>query len=208
MIKIYNSFRISQIAKRGIYGESYIWIMTRLINIIHLPQREDRLLLVKDQLTQQNLQGCFWPGIPDIDNPKKGIAQAHKQVIKHAKQGNLHSVTIAEDDIKFTAPGAFDYFLEHEPAAFDLYLGGIYHGEIKPDNIVKDFAGLMLYTIHYRFYETFLSLPEENDIDRELAGRGKFVVCNPFVAIQHNGYSDNKKKYMDYDCCLQNRKLF
>ena len=182
--------------------------MPRFINIIHLPSREDRLQLVNSQLIQQGIYGCFWQGITDTKNPKRGIAQAHKQVVRHAREENLPSITIAEDDIKFTSPGAFDYYLQQEPDTFDLYLGGIYHGDIKPDNTVADFAGLMLYMIHQRFYDIFLSVPEGNDLDRELAGKGKFVVCNPFAATQYNGYSDNKQRYMDYDCCLQNRQLF
>lgn len=74
-----------------------------------------------------------------------------------------------------------------------MYLGGIYYGRIKDDNSVSDFAGTMLYKIHQKFYDTFLSINEEIDIDRALAGKGRFIVCNPFVAIQHEGFSDNKK---------------
>lgn len=59
-----------------------------------------------------------------------------------------------------------------------------------------------------KFYNIFLSLPEEKDIDRSLAHKGKFIVCNPFVAIQQNGFSDNQKKYQNYEMYLQNRQLF
>jgi len=31
-------------------------------------------------------------------------------VVRNAKEQNLLSITIAEDDIKFTSPGAFEYF--------------------------------------------------------------------------------------------------
>lgn len=161
-----------------------------------------------DQLTQENLKGCLWSGISNEGNPKRGIAQAHKQIVKYAKDQRWPSITIAEDDFKFTDTGAYDYFLNRAPRDFDLYLASIYHGIIKPDNSVDDFAGLTLYIISQRFYDTFLSIPEGNDIDRELAGKGKFIVCNPFVAIQHNGYSDNKRKHINYDDCLHDRELF
>lgn len=115
---------------------------------------------------------------------------------------------IAEDDIKFTAPFAFNHFLKQKPREFDLYLGGIYHGTIHSENTVEDFAGLTLYIIHQTFYDTFLSAGENTDLDRELAGKGKFIVCNPFAAIQHNGYSDNKKEFINYDDCLKGRILF
>lgn len=117
-------------------------------------------------------------------------------------------VFIAEDDIKFTARGAFEYFLQNEPQQYDIYLGGIIYGNINADNSVNDFAGAHLYKINKRFYNTFLSLPEEIDIDRTLANKGKFIVCKPFAAIQQNGFSDNQKKYRNYNRYLQNRELY
>lgn len=106
---------------------------------------------------------------------------------------------IAEDDIKFTARGAFDYFIKNEPQEYDLYLGGIIYGNINSDNTVCDFAGTHFYKIKQKFYDTFLSIPEGKDIDRLLANKGKFIVCNPFVAIQNNGFSDNQKRHQNYD---------
>lgn len=178
------------------------------MNIIHLSHRADRLALLTSELAVQDLKACIWPGILDPEDPKKGISRAHKQVVAWAKKQQLSSIIIAEDDIRFTAPGAFDHFIKTMPADFDLYLGGIYYGKIKPDNTVEDFAGTMLYIIHERFYDTFLSVDEREHIDRGLAGKGRFVVCNPFAALQHNGYSDNKGCYMNYDIYLEDRQLF
>jgi hypothetical protein len=178
------------------------------INVIHLDHRQDRLELLAAELKTQNLKACIWPGIPDSKDPKRGISQAHKRIVVWAKEQQLPSVMIAEDDIKFTAPGAFDHFMKNQPADFDLYLGGIYYGKIKEDNSVDDFAGIMLYTIHERFYDTFISVDEQEHIDRGLAGMGRFVVCNPIVALQHNGYSDNRGCYMDYNIYLSDRQLF
>lgn len=180
-----------------------------MLNIIHLSQRKDRLELLKNQLIIQGINDYkLWEGIVDQSNPAKGISKAHKQIVAWAKRENLKSVVIAEDDVKFTAKGAFNYFLKNEPTQYDLYLGGVYYGKIKEDNSVHDFAGTMLYKIHEKFYDTFLSVSEERDIDRSLANQGKFIVCNPFVAIQHEGYSDNKKAFVNYDICLKGRKLF
>ena len=58
-----------------------------------------------------------------------------------------------------------------------------------------------------RFYDVFLSVPENQNIDRALRNRGKFIVCNPLVAIQHNGFSDNIKQPCNYDIHLKG-KLF
>jgi len=180
-----------------------------MLNIIHLSGREDRLELINNQLiTQEIVDYKFWEGIVDPENPARGIAKAHKQIVLWAKQQKLTSVMIAEDDVKFTAKGAFDYFKKNEPDDYDLYLGGIYYGKIKEDNSVSDFGGAMLYMIRENFYDTFLSVNEERDIDRSLSNKGKFIVCNPFTAIQHEGFSDNKKAYVNYEMCLKGRKLF
>lgn len=179
------------------------------LHIIHLKHRTDRGQLLDIQLFEQNIVNFkLWEGVLDEENPKRGIAKAHKQIIEWARNQNLPSITIAEDDIKFSAPGAFEYFIKNEPKEYDLYLGGIMYGNINSDNSVNDFAGIHLYKINQNFYDTFLSLSEEKDVDRSLAGKGKFIVCNPFAAIQHNGFSDNKKKYQKYDRYLEGRQFF
>ena len=110
----------------------------------------------------------------------------------------LSEITIAEDDVLFTADGAFTYYLQSKPSTFDLYMGGVTYGELLHDNTVTDFAGTHLYTIHQNFYSIFLDQNGETDIDRALKNKGKFVVCNPMVAIQRNGLSDNRRKELDY----------
>lgn len=179
------------------------------LHIIHLKARKDRAQLLDQQLIEQNITNYkIWKGVEDNENPKRGIAKAHKQIIKWANNQNLPSILIAEDDIKFTARQAFEYFIKNEPNDFDLYLGGITHGKINTDNSVTDFAGTHFYKINKKFYNTFLSLPEDKDIDRSLAHKGKFIVCNPFIAIQQNGFSDNQRKYQNYELYIQNRQLF
>lgn len=178
------------------------------MHIIHLSERKDRVSLFDCQLFSQNLKGCIWPGILDLENPKRGIAKAHKQIVLYAKQQNLASIIIAEDDIKFTDIGSFDYFLDNEPLDYDLYLGGVYFGDIQIDNKIEDFSGLTLYKIRQSFYDTFLSISEDKDLDRALSGKGKFIVCDPFVAIQYNGFSDNVKQEVNYDKHLLGKRLF
>lgn len=182
--------------------------MSQFINIIHLTERDDRLVHLTSELEIQGLKACIWPGIRASPDPRTGIAMAHCQIIWHAKAEGLGSIIIAEDDVKFTAPGAFEFYIKQIPEDYDLYLGGILYGNILQNNIVEDFAGTFLYTIHEKFYDRFLSIQGPGDIDRLLAGKGRFIVCNPFAAIVHNGYSDNKCRHMNYDCYTKNRKLF
>ncbi|MBL0096190.1 MAG: hypothetical protein IPP46_06550 [Bacteroidetes bacterium] len=179
------------------------------VHIIHLKHRKDRLQLLDLEIVKQNiLNYTIWEGILDIENPKRGIAKAHKKIVEWARNQNLQSILIAEDDVKFTAPRAFEYFLQNEPKEYDLYLGGIAYGNINSDNSTDDFSGAHFYKINQKFYDIFLSVPEEKDIDRSLANKGKFIVCDPFIAVQQNGFSDNQKREQNYDLYLQNRRLF
>ena len=179
------------------------------LHIINLKHRSDRLYLLKEELAFQEITNYkLWKGILDTQGPKVGIAKAHKQIVKWAKKLNLESIVIAEDDIIFTDKGAYNYFIEHTPLEYDLYLGGIYYGHIENDRSVPDFSGLTLYRIHKRFYDKFLSCDDLGDLDRQLAAKGKFIVCDPFVVKQRVGFSDNILKYIDYDLYLEGRKFF
>ncbi len=179
------------------------------LNIIHLPQRRDRWQILMKELYQQGIANYkVWDGILDTHNTAKGISKSHKQIVKYAKYNNLPEVLIAEDDLKFTDKEAFKFYLHRKPIDYDLYLGSIYLGELAQDNTVRDFSGLIFYTVNQRFYETFLSIPEHDNLDRLLRNTGKFIVCNPFTVIQHNGVSDNAKQYCNYDHYLEGRILF
>jgi hypothetical protein len=180
-----------------------------VLNIIHLERRKDRWVNLEKQLSEQNIVDFkIWEGNDDVQNPKRGIARAHKQIVNWAKSQNLSSVIIAEDDIKFTSQVSYWHFLQNDPEEYDLYLGGIIYGKINSNNLVNDFSGLHLYIIKSRFYDTFLSMPEELDLDRSLAGKGIFKVCYPMVAIQKNAFSDNQRKNQSYVCYLSDKELF
>ncbi len=103
---------------------------------------------------------------------------------------------------KFNAVN-YNYNLSKFSATFRVTFG-----QLLPDHTVTDFAGTHLYTIHQDFYSTFLNQNGEIDIDRALKNKGKFVVCNPMVAIQRNGFSDNRKKVMNYSIYFQGRSLY
>jgi len=182
--------------------------MAESLHIIHLNHRKDRMALLERELKKQCISVCLWPGIPDPENPKRGISQAHKQIVQYAQRESLPYITIAEDDIYFTDQGAYDYFLQHIPADYDLYLGSIYYGNLQSDHSVTDFAGLTIYRIHQKFYSVFLAADEQQNLDRALAGKGKFIVCDPFIALQHNGYSDHQKCYVNYKDYIKDKKLY
>lgn len=139
----------------------------------------------------------------------RGVSNAHKQIVKFAKDSQLKEICIGEDDMKFLGKGAFEYYISNKQTDYDLYLGNIFSGTLREDNTVENFAGLTLYFIHERFYDTFLSTDELQHLDRAMEGhRGKYVVCNPMVTTQQEGFSDNKKEWGKYDEYLQDYKLF
>lgn len=179
------------------------------LNVIHLRHRQDRMELLLKQLKEQQIKDYqIWPGVICSHSPQSGISKAHKQIVNQAKQQGLPEVLIAEDDIKFTAPGAFRYFLENSPAEYDLYLGGLSFGKLSEEKQVTDFAGLLLYMVNSRFYDTFLAANESEHLDRSLRSKGKYFACDPQPSVEHTTYSDNLKMQIDLTKAYQGRNLF
>lgn len=179
-----------------------------IANIIHNSKDKER----KDRLTLEFHRQKwvpevrFWPAV-FLEKPYMGIMEAHKQVVRWAKENNEPCVWIMEDDIRIPNIYGLEYFLENQPDDFDIYLGGIYSGSILQNNLVHTFAGLHCYLVNERFYDKFLNLPPTAHLDRALRGKGRFVVCNPFAAIQHNGFSYNTGKTENYDHHLTKYKI-
>lgn len=177
------------------------------LNII-CGNRAERLPRLYRELEIQGIENYeLWQGVflPSI---KKSINLAHKQIVEYANVAGWEEVCIAEDDIEFTHPNSWNYFLNQKPKDFDIYLSMVYLGQPDENGIVKDFTGLTLYIVSRRFYETFLSVDENEHIDRALMGLGKYVVCHPFIAKQHNGWSSNTGKMENYDELLKNRQFY
>lgn len=175
-------------------------------NVINI--RPDRVPRLLDEFKRQGIKDYnLWDGIYDRKTVQENINCAHKQIVEWAKEECLSKVLIMEDDISFTDTKAFDYYLQNEPSDYDIYLGGIYLGIIK-NGVVDAFTGMHCYIVHERFYDTFLSTPTKMHVDHSLKGLGKYIVCDPFIAVQFNGWSDNSQKYCNYDVLLENRKLY
>jgi hypothetical protein len=173
-----------------------------IVHTINLEHREDRRASFNQEALVQGFKPKFWSGIYDRKNPKRGICKSHKQIIQFAKDNHLASIIVAEDDCKFTDREAFDYYLEKTPTDFDLYLGMTYVAEYKGNRVVNGMSGShTLYTVHERFYDFYLSIPDDVHIDRYLgqfAWKYKYLTCYPMVVQQTGGYSDNLKRTMSY----------
>jgi hypothetical protein len=178
-------------------------------HVIHLSKRTDRLaLLISEFQNQKITEYQIWEGIVDPTLPARGISQAHKQIVAYAQKLKMPEILICEDDIHFTAKGAFQFFISNKPRDYDIYLGGISEGDLKKDGTVKDFSGLTIYLINQKFYDLFLSMPENLNLDRALCNKGKFIVSNPLIAVQYNGFSDHLKQFCDYTDHLIGKKLY
>lgn len=177
------------------------------LNIIkgNRTERHDRLTR---EVRAQGVESIrYWDGIY-MPSVKASINAAHKQIIRYAKLAEWDRVAVAEDDIRFSAPGAWQYYLEQMPSDFDIYLGMVYLGEPDHNGLVESFTGMTLYTVHQRFYDKFISVPDHDHIDRLMSGLGRFVVCSPFVCDQYDGHSSNTGKYEEYGPLTRNRQFF
>lgn len=172
--------------------------------------RDERRPLIEKEMKEQRITNYrLWEGVHDKNSVVRSISLGHRMIVEYAKARGFKEVTIAEDDCRFLGKGAWEYYLNNKPKDFDLYLSCVYLGDIKPDNTVDSFCGLILYTISERFFDTFLSVDGDIHLDRALSGKGKFCVCNPFAAIQHdNIFSSNSGKVEDYSWQLRNYQLY
>jgi len=196
-----------------------------LINILHLsadkcielgPQaiaaEEKRRQSYLEEMATQRAKFVVHDGF--VDRPVfKGISKSHKQIVQYAKDNNLPSIVIMEDDCKFTHPDSYKYFLKNTPQDYDLYFGLIYHGSINEEyRVMNGFSGgLTLYRINRRFYDTFLSVSYKNHLDNqlgELAWNHKYYVCPEFCCTQPGGYSYNHRRELYYDEYLRNKVLY
>lgn len=181
--------------------------MHQRLNII-TGHRPERMPVLANELETQGITNYrFWDSVY-LPSVKASINAAHRQIIEYAKLAEFPDVIVAEDDVKFSAPGAWEYFLSKKPRYFDIYLGGIFIGEPDENGDVKEFTGMTMYCVSERFYSRFLAVDPNEHIDVALAGRGHYVVCDPFVVTQHDGHSTNTGKFEKYGELQQNRIFF
>jgi hypothetical protein len=180
------------------------------LHIIHNPDDLKRINQLEKELSNQGIDNYYlWDAVYDERGTYQGINKAHKQIVRWAKENDLPFVTVAEDDLLFFDKGAYEYYLNNEPKEYDLYLSGIFLGEIDENNETKKFTGLSLYRVKNNYYNTFLQAEENEHLDIALSYQGgKFIVCNPFTVRQHNGYSTNEKRFLNYDFMFSQRKIF
>lgn len=164
----------------------------------------DKLPLVLMELESQALfLHKVWEPV-QANTVVESINLSFKRIVQYAKDKRLPEVCIVEDDLMFCGPGSWDYFLNSKPTEFDIYLGGTYlidnPDSYKPPRIkVKEHVGNQCIVVAERYYDTFLSVPNQAHIDTVHRGLGEFYVCFPFIALQRPGYSSNHKEKVNYN---------
>lgn len=182
------------------------------INIIYdcrYPEDYERLL--GEFITQGITDYRFWTCVMDKDSIVASINASHKMLVKHARDLKLPYIIIAEQDLQFTHPNSWKYFLEKKPDNYDLYLACSYIKNVNPNSEIVDnlICGFHLYIIHERYYDSFLAVPDNEHIDTAVGDlKGNFVFCKPFPALQRIGFSSNNKTIVDYNKILLPEEIY
>ena len=178
------------------------------LNIIFDERRPERYYPLLGEFERQKITD--FEIFPCIIRPKvlESITSSFKMIVMLAKDNGLKEVAIGEDDLMFPAEDGWEYFLRNKPEEFDVYIGGTYYinkpEEYKPPVIkVKEWVGNHCIIIHEKYYDTFLSLPDNCHCDTANSDKGDFYVCFPFAALQRPGFSANNNTIVNYNPILK-----
>lgn len=170
------------------------------LNVIYDNRRIERFEPLINEMIEQGIDFKLWNAVEDKRSVIRSINLSHKQIVQYAKIKGLKEVCIGEDDLMFTGKGAWEYFLNNKPEVYDIYLACTYIPPISNNAI----CGFHLYFVHESFYDSFLSIPEDQHIDtaaNELNGNFKF--CYPFPCLQRSCWSANNKAITNYNSVLK-----
>jgi hypothetical protein len=184
------------------------------INVIYDDRRSDDYERLLGEFMRQGITKYkFWNAVVDKNSVVASINASHKMIIQWAKDNNKEYVCIAEQDLSFPAKDGWQHFLKNKPDSFDIYIGGTYFVDgpqyWKPPVIkVKDYVGNHLIIVSKKYYDTFLSVPDDAHIDMAQGGLGDFYVCFPFAAIQRAGFSFNCMVDVNYNASLRKEWIY
>lgn len=186
--------------------------------VINLPKRQDRLIQLQEDLKYiDSPKYTIIEGV-EYENPINGIGVAHLRCILHAKANKLPYVLIMEDDVRFNGKEkTLEYInsaLKNLPKKWDILLGGYYNLHQKRNyneywDKIGEFSGLQFYIVHEKAYNKILAYDFSNHIDIWMNQRQRLecYATKKIFAIQHIGYSDNDKSFVNYDHRLTNFDL-
>lgn len=167
-----------------------------------------------DELIRQGVTKYrFWNAIVDKTNVTASINASHKMIVRWAKENNLDSICIWEQDNYFPSENGWRYFKKNIPEDFDVYIGGTYllnapHEWVAPVIKVNEWVGNHCIIINKKYYDIWLSLEDDKHIDSINAGKGDFYVCYPFAALQRPGYSLQHRSDQNYNAILKEEYVY
>lgn len=192
---------------------------------INLTRRPDRLAQAQDEFAKYGIRVEFVAGVDGLSLPEQnmiskdglkvsrgdlGCTLSHLKVVRMAKEQNLKSYFVFEDDVEFAPDinAKFFAYMYQLPADWDmLYLGGNHMGGF--DAVTENIAKIHLtYTTHAigvkaKAYDALIEvLGRENDkVDicfAELHEKLNCYVTRPHLAFQRPSFSDILEKETDY----------
>ncbi len=184
------------------------------LNIIYDNRQSEDYQRLLDEFVEQGIEDYhFWNAIVHKNSVVESINASHKMIVQWAKDKGKSHVVIAEQDLHFTDKGAWQYFLDSMPDDFDVYIGGNYLIDNRcvyepPLVKVNEWVGNHLIIVSEKYYDRFLSVPDNLHIDTAQCGLGDFYVCFPMPALQRPGWSSNNKAICDYNKSLPNNYIY
>ena len=202
--------------------------------VLNLPHRTDRWNQIQNDFknTQFNLiryTGVMItdPTISDKDKRYYGVAKTHQQLIQEARQKNLKTILILEDDCKPEPKFEEHWFiikdyLDENLDSWEVFNGGICGVEsisrcIKiptdtdPLYIVKEKGGCFSHWLYLNVEKAYekLMLWDVNKMEIDLYYSHCFnhYTCFPLLAEQHSGYSDIGSREKDWSLNFMMAKL-
>ena len=192
---------------------------------INLERRTDRRDLIEMDLNKLSINAERFVGIP-FEPGIVGCGKSHLAVMKLAKERGYKNVLILEDDFTFltdrkTLDESLNTFFNDVGDNYDVcmlccqnledkgekpfsYLSRVHHANNASAYLIN---GSYLDTI-IELYDWAFPLLEStgehwnyaNDqVWNRIQETGKWFVFNPRLGKQRSGYSDNAKRFMDYD---------
>lgn len=185
-----------------------------MINVIYDNRYSDDYERLISEFEKQGISDYkFWDAEVYTHSVLESITASFKKIVRWAKENNLDEVQIAEQDLFFTSPNSYKYFIENKPQYFDLYISGSYlisnEYEYKAPLVrVKEYVGNQLIVINSKYYDKFLNIPDDNHVDTIQSGLGEFYVVFPFIGLQRPGYSANAQVEVNYNPIIPKEYIY
>ena len=165
--------------------------------VVYDNRRPEKLPLFSSELQKQGIKDYeIFPAIVLTHSVVESISESFKSVIRSAKENGDEEICIMEDDIIFSSPNGWQYFLENKPKEYSVYIGGNYliDNRIeykKPLIEIPEWVGNHIICVHKSYYDIWLNSDSTLHCDGIHKGKGKFYSVFPYVGFQRNGWSAN-----------------